>query len=60
MTPRPSESISVRNTCREDFPGIVALSTETHTCSAPWRIDQLESHLTLFPECQFVAIQPQT
>jgi GNAT superfamily N-acetyltransferase len=49
--------ISVRNTQRTDFPGIIAMCGEVYTSGAPWNEDQLTSHLRVFPEGQFVAVE---
>lgn len=46
----------VRNTRPEDFDGIIALTRLVYPTSMPWRRDQLASHLAVFPEGQFVAI----
>jgi GNAT superfamily N-acetyltransferase len=48
--------ITVRNTQPADFPGIVSLCEEVYRPAAPWHEDQLKSHLRVFPEGQFVAI----
>lgn len=50
--------ISVRNTREEDFESIQALCRAVYTDSPPWAIAQLTSHLELFPEGQFVAVEP--
>lgn len=59
MTRRPP-AVSVRNTRPEDFPRIIELCRRVYPASAPWRADQLESHLRVFPEGQFVAIDRDT
>lgn len=48
----------VRNTRVEDFPGIIDLSREVYTEGPPWNEEQLASHLSVFPEGQFVAVEP--
>ena len=62
MTPTaapPPISVFVRPTKRRDFPGIVALCASVYS-GRPWREDQLESHLKVFPEGQLVAVDPDT
>lgn len=48
--------ILVRPTRPEDFPGIIALSRRVYPESPSWTVDQLESHLQVFPEGQLVAL----
>jgi GNAT superfamily N-acetyltransferase len=50
-------SVVVRNTRREDFEGIMDVCREVYPESPPWSARQLESHLAVFPEGQFVAIE---
>jgi GNAT superfamily N-acetyltransferase len=49
----------VRNTRIEDIDGIADLSREIYPESPPWNIRQISSHLSVFPEGQFVAIETQ-
>lgn len=49
--------VSVRETRAEDFDGITALSREVYPASPPWHRTQLASHLDVFPEGQFVAVE---
>lgn len=49
--------IDVRNTRREDFPGIIALSRLVYPESPPWSEAALASHLRVFPEGQIVAVE---
>lgn len=56
MSPAPAPAY-VRNTRREDFDGIVAVCRHVYPHSAPWNPAQLESHLNVFPEGQFVAAE---
>ena len=56
MTPDHGE-IRVRNTQPGDIPGIVELSRAVYPGSPPWSVEQLESHLSVFPEGQFVAVE---
>ena len=51
--PRPQ--VRVRNMQVRDFEEIIALTKRVYPESAPWSVDQLESHLRVFPEGQFVA-----
>jgi GNAT superfamily N-acetyltransferase len=48
--------VVVRTTQREDFGPIIELCEHVYAGSPPWRVEQLESHLKLFPEGQFVAV----
>jgi GNAT superfamily N-acetyltransferase len=50
----------VRNTQAEDFPGIAALTRETYPDSPPWNETQLASHVRVFPEGQFVAVETRS
>ncbi|MEA3244548.1 MAG: GNAT family N-acetyltransferase [Gemmatimonadota bacterium] len=50
--------VIVRNTTPEDFAGIVEMCRSVYTSSHPWTIEQLTSHHTVFPEGQFVAVDP--
>jgi GNAT superfamily N-acetyltransferase len=59
MTRQPI-AVETRNTRREDFPEIIALSRKVYPQSKPWRDDQLASHLRIFPEGQFVAVEKAT
>ncbi len=52
--PRPK--VRVRNTRPDDFEGIRALTREVYKESPPWSEKQLESHLDVFPEGQWVAV----
>lgn len=56
----PGSKIEIRNTRPDDFPAIADLSRKTYPCSKPWRADQLASHLRIFPEGQFVAVEEIT
>jgi ribosomal protein S18 acetylase RimI-like enzyme len=47
---------TIRNTLPDDFQSIIDLTRRIYPESAPWRVDQLESHLNVFPEGQFVAV----
>lgn len=52
--------ILIRNTRPEDFPGIVDLCRNVYQGAPPWGDRQLESHLNVFPEGQFVAVEPES
>ena len=52
--------IEVRETEERDFPGITELCQAVYPHSAPWRARHLASHLEVFPEGQFVAVDCQT
>ena len=55
-----SPQIDVRLTAPEDFPGIAELSRAVYPDNPPWNVGQLTSHLRVFPEGQFVAIERGT
>jgi GNAT superfamily N-acetyltransferase len=48
--------VTVRNTQSDDFPGIIDLCQLVYRDSPPWHIEQLASHLAVFPKGQLVAI----
>lgn len=50
-------SIFVRHTTAQDYAGIEALCREVYTQAVPWTDAQLTSHLEVFPEGQFVAVE---
>ncbi len=52
--------VVVRETTREDFPGIIALCERVYPDSPCWSEYALASHLELFSEGQFVAIDRET
>lgn len=39
---------------------MIALCRRVYPATSPWRVDQLESHLTRFPEGQFVIVESAT
>lgn len=49
-------AVEVRNTRAKDISGIIALSRAVYPDSPPWREEQLASHLRIFPQGQFVAV----
>lgn len=55
MSPKGS-NILVRNTQEKDFPQIIELSRAVYPDSIPWSEAALGSHVKIFPEGQFVAI----
>lgn len=55
-----TETVTVRNTLAEDFPGVIALSARIYPDSRPWNEAQLASHLQVFPRGQFVAADSTT
>ncbi|MCL4795793.1 MAG: GNAT family N-acetyltransferase [Bryobacteraceae bacterium] len=48
--------IEVRNTREEDVPAIIDLCRRVYPASPPWGEKQIRSHLEIFPEGQWVAI----
>lgn len=54
-----SSSVSIRNTRPEDFDGIIALTRVVYPSANPWTHEQLGSHLKVFPEGQFVAVDEE-
>jgi ribosomal protein S18 acetylase RimI-like enzyme len=54
--------VIIRNTIQEDIPKIVNLQKESFPYLARyaniWRPEELESHLHIFPQGQFVAVEP--
>ena len=54
--------VIIRNTVPEDISRIVDLQKESYPYLAPygniWRSEELESHLSIFPQGQFVAVEP--
>jgi GNAT superfamily N-acetyltransferase len=53
-------AVEVRNTRPEDFAGIVELSTAVYPAAPPWGEKPLASHHEIFPEGQFVAVDPDS
>lgn len=49
--------IIIRNTEEKDFPQIIDLTRAVYPSSSPWKLEQLTSHLQVFPEGQFVAVE---
>lgn len=59
MTP-PKFNILIRQTQPKDFPEIIALSKAVYSFPPHWNETLLTSHLEVFPEGQFVAIDSNT
>ena len=61
MHPRPT-GVKVRNTIKNDIPQIIDLDKQSFPFLAKygniWKAEELESHLSIFPEGQFVAVEP--
>lgn len=55
-----SSHIIVRNTQQGDFSSIIEMTREVYPDSPSWTIEQLTSHLSVFPEGQLVAIEKET
>lgn len=49
--------VVVRNTRPEDFAGVIEMTREVYPRSRPWNEAQLKSHVEVFPEGQFVAVE---
>jgi GNAT superfamily N-acetyltransferase len=56
----PRSKIIVRNTRPEDFPGIEELSRQVYQDSPPWNEALLSSHLQVFSDGQFVALEVES
>lgn len=54
---KEGETIIIRNTQPADFSAIIALNEAVYSGSVPWSEAQLASHLRVFPEGQFVAVE---
>ncbi|MFH1574136.1 MAG: GNAT family N-acetyltransferase [Acidobacteriota bacterium] len=50
----------VRQTTESDFDHIIEACREVYPTAAPWRRNQLASHIGVFPEGQFVAVDEAT
>lgn len=59
MSKRPL-AVTVRNMCEEDFPAIAQLCAAVYPEALPWTETQLRSHLQVFPEGQYVAVEDET
>jgi ribosomal protein S18 acetylase RimI-like enzyme len=56
MDSAPHQAVIVRNTQPGDFAAITELCSRIYPDTAPWNGEQLASHLSVFPEGQFVAV----
>lgn len=50
----------LRNTRSDDIDGITALCREIYPDSPPWNATQIQSHLAIFPQGQFVCVETAT
>ncbi len=54
--------VKVRNTIKNDIPKIIDLQKQSFPYLAKygniWKTEELESHLEIFPEGQFIAVEP--
>jgi GNAT superfamily N-acetyltransferase len=55
-----SDRVEVRRTEARDFPQIAELCRCVYPNEEPWTAEQLDSHLRVFPDGQFVVIDRQT
>lgn len=53
-----AQEITVVNTQPRHFASIIEMCHEVYADSVPWNEKQLASHLEVFPEGQFVAVEP--
>lgn len=56
----PRARFYVRNTRPEDLSGIATLCQAVYPGTPPWNAGQINSHLAIFPEGQFVAVESAT
>lgn len=52
--------VIIRNTRSEDFAGIIQMTQEVYAATIPWTEEQLRSHLNVFPQGQFVAVEAES
>ncbi len=57
---KSTSEILVRNTRPEDFEQISALSARVYSNVSRWTPEYLSSHVNIFPEGQFVAVEKET
>ncbi len=55
-----SPTIEIRQTRAEDIPSVIELCRAVYPVSVPWTEAQLGSHLRVFPQGQFVAVESAT
>jgi len=60
MSGPAQQTVEVRRTNADDIPAIIGLCRRIYPASEPWAAAQLESHLAVFPEGQFVAADTAT
>ena len=60
MSPVESRTVRVRTPRPEDFPALIDLCERVYREAKPWTVEQLVSHLAVFPEGQFVAEEKAT
>lgn len=53
-------SYLIRNTQASDYPGIRELCRAVYSSSPPWAEEQILSHLSIFPQGQWVAVEENT
>ncbi|MGI8436421.1 MAG: GNAT family N-acetyltransferase [Chthoniobacterales bacterium] len=53
-------TVIVRNTRPQDFEQIIEMTRAVYHASPSWKIEQLTSHLEVFPEGQFVAVEEKS
>lgn len=59
--PQPGRpEVIVRNTRPEDFAQMIEMTSEVYHASPTWKVEQLASHLEVFPEGQLVAVEKET
>lgn len=54
---RPRRRVVIRNTTPEHFAGIGEIASMIYPDISPWNEDYLRSHLDVFPQGQFVAVE---
>jgi len=54
---RQNVDVVIRNTRPDDFDSIIAMTRAIYPHSVPWSKEQLSSHLQVFPDGQFVAVE---
>lgn len=57
---RDTGPIVVRPTAARDFAGIIEMTQQVYPAAKPWKIEQLASHVQVFPEGQLVAVDEDT
>ena len=57
---RPSRRIVIRNAAPEHFAGISEIAAMIYPDISPWNDEHLRSHLSAFPQGQFVAVEQRS